>query len=211
MNVELSVQKAKRTAVALRPSTVSASPEPSTLPKAATNGHDSENSGTPETDARSARERSIAILNLPDTVNLARLEKLLEPFGSIKKLQLRPDYGGAIVEFTEVQSAGKVSLALDEHELDGRHITFGTVAELLKHGKPMEKGQEKKITTTRLGLGSGVVSRPTPGAKRGGLGKQSRPKGESGKESGAKSNADFRAMFLKGKEEDMEILNSDNS
>lgn len=41
--------------------------------------------------------RTITLMNIPDTVNLARVRTLAEVQGDITKLTLRPDYQGAII------------------------------------------------------------------------------------------------------------------
>jgi squamous cell carcinoma antigen recognized by T-cells 3 len=158
-------------------------------------------------------ERSIAMLNLPDTVNLARLEKLFEPCGTVRKLQLRPDRGGAIVEFAHEQMVGRAQLALEGTELDGAKIEFGSPAELLKNGVPFvkkdkaDKGPERKKGKKADKKEEIKPSAPARGAfamKPRMVGsqtlRQSR-KAEGGEANGkAKSNADFRAL-LKGNQE----------
>ncbi|OAA61936.1 pre-mRNA splicing factor [Niveomyces insectorum RCEF 264] len=82
------------------------------------------------------RDRTFALLGLPDTVNIARVRALLEPYGHVVKLVLRPDHGGAIVEFADAVTAGKAQLALDGTDVDGHTFRIGTVAELFR-----EKGE----------------------------------------------------------------------
>ena len=205
--------------MALHPS---ASPEPSTL--ANSNGHGAENgateNGTTETDASTLAERSIAMLNLPDTVNLARLEKLFEPHGEVRKLQLRPDLGGAIIEFAHAQTVGRARLALEGTEIDGARIEFGAPAALLKHGAPHVKKDAEggsKAANAREGKKGGRSDKKADGPRgalamvpramaprKVGLGPQSwrnARRAEAGEPASgkAKSNADFRAMLM-GKE-----------
>lgn len=210
--VERSIQKPKRKAIALHPS-VSASPEPSTLTHS--NGHGAENgateNGTTEMDTSRLAERSIAMLNLPDTVNLARLEKLFEPYGTVRKLQLRPDRGGAIVEFAHVQMIGRARLGLEGTELDGAKIEFGSPAELLKHGVPFVKEKAAKAPERKKGKKADKEESKPSAPVRGAFAMKPRMVGtqtwrqsrktEGGEANGkAKSNADFRAL-LKGKQE----------
>jgi RNA recognition motif-containing protein len=209
------VAKTKHKAVALHPP---ASPEPSTLPSA--NGHGTEN-GTendtePHGDASSIGERSVALLNLPDTVNLARLEKLFEPHGEVRKLQLRTDKGGAIVEFAHAATVGRARLALEGTEIDGSVIRFGSPAALLKHGEPHVKyaGAPAKGSVKADGKNAGVPAKggalamlPRAMPRKPGLGTQSWRNARKANNAGepvdgggkAKSNADFRAMLM-GKE-----------
>lgn len=160
-------------------------------------------------------ERSITLMNVPDTVNDARIRSLVQPFGEITKLSLRPDHQGAIIEFADVAAAGRASLALEGHEIaPGRKLHTGDLDELIK-----QKGEYK---TDRIKVGAAAmappanVRRPAPsrgvGPKRG-LGFTGAIKKAKDEEAGAtnsavddvgdskkpqKSNADFKAMFLKG-------------
>src|SRR6185437_3180380 len=61
--------------------------------------------------------RTLGLMNIPDTVNDARIRALVEPFGQLIKIVLRPDHQGAIVEFADVNDAGKASLALEGKEI----------------------------------------------------------------------------------------------
>jgi squamous cell carcinoma antigen recognized by T-cells 3 len=207
ITVEISAPKNKRTETTIRRNTASATPDPETLPDAP-----STNDEVANTNAQTYKERTLAILNLADTVNSARLGKLVETYGVIKKISLRPDHGGAFIEFAEEKSVGVASLALEGIELDGKPLKIGTVQELLKQNPEHKASKiaERLKTTSKssggFGLGSGVVSRPGQGARRGGrggrggLGKRTglgygAPKED---QSGRKTNEEFREMFLKG-------------
>jgi hypothetical protein len=146
-------------------------------------------------------------MNVPDTVSSARIEKLCEECGTLRKLVLRPDHGGAIVEYADEKSVGVASLALDGKELDGQKITVGTVDQLFKQSgqyKPVPKIGHKKP------FAAGMVPRAAQNAaasRRGGRGGLGQKKGlgfgrkaATPDDSGGKSNDDFRAMLLKGKE-----------
>jgi squamous cell carcinoma antigen recognized by T-cells 3 len=216
--VEISVPKTKRTETTIvRGSTASATPEPDSRPDAST----SVNGDTTGTDGRTYKQRTLAILDLADTVNVARLEKLIEPYGEFKKISLRPDHGGAFIEFTDISSVGKASLGLEGKDLDGKTISVGTVEELLrqepvqKAGKIAERVKAEASTQSTnkakgFGPGAGLVSRPGSGTrgKGRGLGRKtvlgfSAQKSEADdpkSNSVGKSNAEFREMFLKGKE-----------
>lgn len=200
----------------------SASPEPSTL-------HDGANgTANPTNNPPNQRERTIALMNIPDTVNDARIRALAEPYGPLKKIILMPEHSGAILEFVNVQDVGKASLALDGHEITpGRHISVGTAEEMKKMGADMKvekftapKKKEAASATSSL-MPAGPISRPSQGSGRrggkgglgfkrggGGFGGPRATEGGSGKEASmdgekkpVKSNADFKAMFLKGKPE----------
>jgi RNA recognition motif-containing protein len=212
INVEQSVPRAKRTQTTLlRGSTHSASPEPTSVNGDAMMVDGPINSAADEKSR--PRKRTMALLNVPDTVNSARLEALLTPFGTINKITLRPDHGGAIVEFGEEKSVGAAGLGLGGTELDGKTIQTGTVADLMTHKAEIKAGklsEVKKVKEKTSMLNQGPVSRP--GGRRGGLGKRtglgfsapraSKPaeeNGENGSKPAAKSNADFRSMFIKAK------------
>ena len=190
--------------------------------------------------------RTIALLNIPDTVNDARIRTLVEPYGPLVKIVLRHDHQGAIVEFQSITDAGKATLALDGVEIvPGRKIGVGSVNEMLhqkaewrsdklpKNNPPTKvKKKQSEVdnaksdeSTMRALQSTAVVRRPGQprGGKRGGLGYKRggglpNGRGEASegkehadgdvegsttnvvkeKETGKKSNADFKAMFLKG-------------
>ena len=124
------------------------------------------------------QSRTIALLNIPDTVNDARIRAIVEPYGSLIKLVLRPDHQGAIVEFKDVKDAGRAALGLDGLEIaSGRRVGVGSVIEMLR--------QKAEWRTDRIGAapkrdqgGSAAVLPPTapvrrpnqPGSRRGGKG-----------------------------------------
>lgn len=160
--------------------------------------------------------RTIALLNVPDTVNDARVRALAENYGAIVKVTLRPDHQGAIIEYRDIASAGKAALGIDGHEITpGRKLGVGNVKEMLQ--QPEEKKTDRlyangsnKIKSAAITLQSGAsIRRPTQStARRGGkLGLGARREGGSQPVKGAeingmtegkaKSNDDFRAMFLK--------------
>ncbi|CAL5866333.1 uncharacterized protein PFLUO_LOCUS541 [Penicillium psychrofluorescens] len=128
-------------------------------------------------------ERTLALMNVPDTVNDARIRALVEPFGRLIKIVLRPDHQGAIVEFADVQDAGKASMTLEGKEIiPGRHIRIGTVRDLkqqraeVKTDRVTSIKQEKKPGPT---FAQGPIKRPqqpgTRGGRRGGLGLKQHP------------------------------------
>lgn len=133
--------------------------------------------GQPETNGRDRSQRTLGLMNIPDTVNDSRIRALVEPYGSVVKIVLRPDHQGAIIEFADVSDAGKASLALEGHEIaPGRFIRVGPVREMLK------QGAERKVDRIQVGKErqkqsmiqpTGPIRRPAQqaaGGRRGGLG-----------------------------------------
>jgi RNA recognition motif-containing protein len=169
------------------------------------------------------RERTMALMNVPDTVSAARIEKLLEPYGAIKKLTVRADHAGAVVEFAEESSIGKASLGLDGTEFEGSVIRTSKVSDLLKQ-KPFQRelriDQKKKEAPKKVSnanpFANAMIRRPGEQRRgagrgrggRGGLGAQSRglarreataASSDGVAKAGMKTNADFRALLLGGK------------
>ncbi|KAK5120623.1 hypothetical protein LTR85_005981 [Meristemomyces frigidus] len=165
---------------------------------------------------RTARERKIAIFNLPDTVNDARIRAAMEAYGPIVKIQLRRTDKGAIVEFSNINDAFNVRQGVDCSAL-GPDVKTGDVSDLLNK---INKRQAQAAPGGAPGVGMRPtnVSRPGQrGGRRGGLGfkrgggfggtranegeegnaEQAAPNGSGG----GKSNADFRAIFEAGKTE----------
>lgn len=195
--------------------------EKSKSPAAEANGTKQE----PGDDAASGERaaRTLGLMNVPDTVNDARIRSLAEPYGKLVKIILRPDHQGAIVEFADVHHAGKASLELEGHEIaPGRKLHVGTVAEMLRQSAEKKSAPSQTQSKSKSGFlaGSGPVKRPPqPGArggKRGGLGVKRGRVGEDRGEttttntttttttdsaSTKKSNDDFRAMIQRSQAE----------
>ncbi|MCJ1435426.1 Splicing factor [Xylographa pallens] len=135
---------------------------------------------TPHPSRSDIAARTLALLHIPDTVNEARVRALLEPYGPLKKLTMRLDHQGAIVEFADVSTVGKAALGLEGAEIaEGRRITVGSIAELMKEKGEVRRdrlpvGPPKKDGETKVIQSSGVIRRPvqTTGRRggRGGLG-----------------------------------------
>ncbi|KAL8756257.1 MAG: hypothetical protein Q9184_004562 [Pyrenodesmia sp. 2 TL-2023] len=112
------------------------------------------------------RDRTVALLNIPDTVNDARIRALVEPYGPLVKIVLRPDHQGAEVEFKNVSDAGKAALGIDGHEITpGRSLRVGTVGELRKQKAEKRRdkfgGNDDPKRNTTAGLQSNVpIGRP---------------------------------------------------
>ena len=166
---------------------------------------------------KTARERKVAIFNLPDTVNDSRIRKAMEEHGPLMKIQIRRDKGGAIVEFADIKNAFNVRQGVNCSAL-GPDVKTGDVADLLAKAKK-QKGAQSLAPTP---ADSSTSMRPPPivrpsqrGGRRGGLGFKrggsGLGSGRSGVDNdaegaaksasgGKKGNADFRSMFEKSKE-----------
>lgn len=171
--------------------------------------------------------RTIALMNVPDTVTSSRVRALAEPHGALVKVQLRPDHQGAILEYADTASTGKASLALDGYEIaPDRHLRVGIVPDMLKEKAEVKSSRigDGKKTDAKSLQPSMPIRRPNqPGARRGGRGRLGVKGGGVGLSGGrarndgsgtdvamngaseegtsevggqAKSNADFKAMFL---------------
>lgn len=142
--------------------------------------------------------RSLAFLNLPDTVSDVRIRPLVEPFG-FRKITLEPQHGGAIVEFNTVEGAGKAEIALQGKDFEGRKLRIGTVKDL-KQQKSEWKASNSFVQPNRVnrpaarGRSAGGRGRGKSGIS---VGRPAIPKGATTTNGEAKSNADFRAMIMK--------------
>jgi RNA recognition motif-containing protein len=228
LNVEMSVGKNFKPSATVLGKASSASPAPEAdgdsvmSPSPAPEGH--QNTHAQHAPSRTeTTNRTITLMNIPDTVNDARIRALVEPYGEIVKLVLKPDHQGAIVEYADSASAGKAALALDNHEIaPGRKLRTGGMKDLFAE-KPevrtdrIQSGQGKKAPAAFI-QPSAPVRRPGPGGRGGlgikrGLGFSAKPaaaasgsggtadegvNGHGNESKKPKSNADFKAMFVKG-------------
>ncbi|ANB11734.1 Prp24p [Sugiyamaella lignohabitans] len=76
--------------------------------------------------ASEIESKTIYISNLSDTVNDAQLRSILEKYGPLHKIVLKPDLEGAIVEYETVADAGKASLSLDGQKIADKPIRLGS-------------------------------------------------------------------------------------
>lgn len=225
LTVELSTGKNfKPTATIVKGLSASPAPDggsamsPSPAPDAHNNTHAQHAPVRSETS-----NRTITLMNIPDTVNVARVNAIVEPYGELVKVVLRPDHQGAIVEYADAASAGKAALALENHEIvPGRRLRTGGLKDLFAEKDEIrtdriQVGQGKKPAAGFMQQPGAPVRRPGAGG-RGGLGQKrglgySAPKpanaagaaevnghGPGGAEENKKpkSNADFKAMFVSG-------------
>lgn len=140
--------------------------------------------------------RTLGLMNIPDTVNDARIRALVEPYGNLVKIILRPDHQGAIVEFMDVGDAGKASLGLEGQEIvPGRKIHVGSVPEMLKQSAEhkvdrIQVGKQKQKSTLMAQTPAPIVrpSQQARGGRRGGLGTKRGAFGGSGKSGTAQSS-----------------------
>ncbi|KAI1625609.1 nucleolin [Exophiala viscosa] len=160
------------------------------------------------------KQRTVAICDVPDTVNESRIKAMAENIGPVRKVVLKTNHQGAIIEFDQIPDAGRAMIELDGHEIDpGRRIRVTTEKEMLQ--QKAEHKQEsfvKRPTASRPAPApaAGAVRRPMqPGARKGGnLGQRSAfltqakqqsdvgTNGTSGE--GKKTNGDFRNLMNKG-------------
>jgi len=228
LNVEMSVGKNFKPSATVLGKASSASPAPETdgdsvmSPSPAPDGH--QNTHAQHAPSRTEiTNRTITLMNIQDTVNDARIRALVEPHGEIVKLVLKPDHQGAIIEYADAASAGKAALALDNHEIaPGRKLRTGGMKDLFAEKAEIrtdriQTGQGKKAPPAFI-QPSAPVRRPGPGGRGGlgikrGLGYSAKPaaaasgsgiateeavNGNGNENKKPKSNADFKAMFVKG-------------
>jgi RNA recognition motif-containing protein len=169
---------------------------------------------------KTVRERKVAIFNLPDTVNDARVRAAMERYGPLTKIQMRRNIQGAIIEFANLKDAFNVRQGVDVSSL-GPGVVTGDVGDLLA-----KKKTPKAAAAPAVGAGAGTAVGPLSmvptsiakslggrgrgglGMKRGGAGHafslarpvnpssttESKPSATAADGAG-KSNADFRKMF----------------
>ncbi|KAL2115350.1 hypothetical protein VTJ04DRAFT_9605 [Mycothermus thermophilus] len=123
--------------------------------------------------------RTIAVLNVPDTMTDARLRAVLAaasvPMDEVVKFTLHPTHGGAVIEFATAAAAGRAALAVEGVEVDApadggtgkRKLRAGTTAELFKSkgekrvdriDKPRPQAAESSSSTSSLS-GASLVTR----------------------------------------------------
>lgn len=163
-------ERARHEDIIVKKSTADATPEPNG--DGARRGSDVSMQSGPraEDDSyKTAKERKIAIFNVPDTVSDARIRTAMEQYGPITKIQLRREKGGAIIEFANLKDAFKVRSGVDVSSL-GPETSTGDVGDFLAKPKKPKAGPEN-------GTGTGSSSRPAfapPQATRPGLGRGGR-------------------------------------
>lgn len=167
------------------------------------------NGQSPESDAAAMRSsnqtesrannhyaRTLALLDIPDTVNDARIRSVMEKYGPLRKIVLRPDHAGAIVEFENAADVGRAELGIAGFEiLPGQKLRVGSVAEMLRE---RYKAIEPNLRAAQIIRRPGQTTSKRGG--RGGLGFKRAdvaPNGAVALPKEGKSNADFRALINK--------------
>lgn len=92
--------------------------------------------------------KTLGVMSLPDTVSEDQLRSIFEVFGALRKITLRPDHSGAIVEYDNQVDAGKAALALEGHMVSGRQIEIGTYEDLMRRNSAQVKSA--KIATLTM-------------------------------------------------------------
>lgn len=159
------------------------------------------------------QQRTVAICDVPDTVNESRIRARAEKIGPVRKVVLKTNHQGAVIEFDNIPDAGRAMIELDGYEIDpGRRIRVTTEKEMLQQ-KPEHKQEQfvKRPVANRPATVSaaGAVRRPVqPGARKGGhLGQRSAFLAQAKQQSDAvtngtaknekKTNDDFRSLINK--------------
>ncbi len=225
MSRELRVEISSKTGAKRQATTIISGIDRSVSPSTGANGTAASPSAISTTSSNTQQPlgdrqaRTIALMNVPDTVNDSRLRAVAERYGSLVKMVLRPDHQGAIVEYTDAHNAGKASLGLEGYEITpGRNLRVGTVPEMFREKAEwktdkIQVGISKKdnAASTQASLQpSGPIRRPGQQAgRRGGLGQKrglgfvasngGAPKEEStnAPSQGGRSNDDFRELLNK--------------
>ena len=161
--------------------------------------------------------RTIALLNIPDTVNDARIRALCEQHGPLVKVIYKPENGGALVEYEKAEDKNRAEMALGSYEItSGNALRIGEAREVFggtgaapnnRGGRGAQRGRGGMLTPSapRPALGF-------PGKSRGGRGgrpgagfsrtsARSPPDDDTGR---AKNQDDFRAMLSGGKTDNKE-------
>lgn len=161
-------------------------------------------------DLADRQERTVAVINIPDTVNQSRVRAAAEKIGRVRKVILKTSHQGALIEFDSIADAGRAMIELDNLEIDpGRHLKVTTEKEMLQQKPEVKTDQfSKRPAPSAVPSAAGAVKRPTqPGVRKkgGNLGMRSAGlhgpgyKNGTGPEEGdaKKSNNDFRSMLNK--------------
>lgn len=88
--------------------------------------------------------KTLGVMNLPDTVSEDQLKSIFEGFGVLRKVNLRPDHSGAIIEYNNQVDAGKAALALEGHIISGKQMEIGTYEDLMRRDSAQVKTVKMK-------------------------------------------------------------------
>lgn len=191
------------------------------------NGRSKSPSSQPEGDSRSVstaqpsdnnkafieerRQRTLAICDVPDTVNESRIKAIAEDIGPVRKVILKTNHQGALIEFENIPDAGRAMIELDDYEIDpGRRIRVTSEKEMFQQ-KPEHKIEQfvQRSSRPKPAPANASVRRPAqPGVRKGGhLGQRSATVFQSYEKNGTapegedvvamKTNDDFRSLINK--------------
>lgn len=169
LSVELAVQpKTKVSAKVINPAAREGSPRDAEGDEVMQDGGTPTEAGGAQTrHSGPVSARKIALMNLPETINHARVEALLKPVGAFHKLVYQPGKGTAVVEFFDEATAGRASLQLDGAEIEGVKIQTGSLADLARFTKaaPEEGAPSRQASDKDKGKKVSAGSGPATGAK----------------------------------------------
>jgi squamous cell carcinoma antigen recognized by T-cells 3 len=177
--------------------------ERSKSPSVSVNGDaTSPSAGVSVSDLEDRRQRTIALSGVPDTVNEARIRAIAEGVGPLRKVILKTNHQGALIEFDTVADAGKAAIELDGYEITpARQVQVTSQKRMLS--QQAEKKEERIGKPGSLLTGGAPPKRPAQqvGRRGGHLGQRSaaifrQTNGETA-EGTKKTNDDFRAMLGK--------------
>ncbi|KAK5057910.1 hypothetical protein LTR84_011911 [Exophiala bonariae] len=178
----------------------SAQPDPESKAMSASEDHNAL-----VTNLEERHQRTVTISDVPDTVNESRIKALAEKFGPTRKVVLKTNHQGAIIEFEKVVDAGRAAIGLDGHEIDpGRYIRVTTQKEMFQQKPELKQEQFLQRPAVNRPTMKGPVKRPPqPGARKGGnLGQRSATifqanTGSNEQNGTKKTNDDFRSLINK--------------
>ncbi|KIX94972.1 uncharacterized protein Z520_09282 [Fonsecaea multimorphosa CBS 102226] len=158
----------------------------------------------------SRRQRTVVICDVPDIVNESRIKAVAEKIAPVRKVILKTNHQGAFIEFESIPDAGRAMIELDNLEITpGRHIRVTTEKDMLQQEREHKTDQfARRPAPNAVTPANGPVRRPAqPGVRRKGghLGQRSSAlhgsnekessSADTEKESGKKTNEDFRNMI----------------
>ncbi|CDK29129.1 unnamed protein product [Kuraishia capsulata CBS 1993] len=134
--------------------------------------------------------KSLELQNFPDTTNAESLATLLGEFGPLAKLVVQSDRGTAVAEFENQEDAAKAEIALN-----GKHMA----GSILKVRSRLEPAKPRTALRPAAGLfvPRGAMLRSKPVASSTTSVGTNGDSSQLAEKTQAKSNDDFRKMFLK--------------
>ncbi|KIW37443.1 uncharacterized protein PV06_10483 [Exophiala oligosperma] len=184
-------------------------------PSVQINGEDGANASAKKKSSpiEDRKQRTVAIADVPDTVNESRIKAMAEKCGPVRKVVLKTNHQGALIEFEGIADAGRAMMELDGHEIDpGRRIRVTTEGEMLRQKAEHKEEQFAKRPAAGRSTNpsvQGPVRRPQqPGGRKGGhlgqrsaflaqIDQKSRMATDTALQNGKRTNDDFRNMLKK--------------